>query len=116
MKQPRVQAAHPLAELLAKKLFGLGSVPAKEVDKVVYKAIKAAVEWHENAMKDPYSKYREQARQVFEGRGVRPTGLRMYVWSSADVAGSQTLVFVESESLESVTFRGNGITFDLIGS
>ena len=38
---------HPLAEILAKKLFGINSVPKKERTRMVNRAIKAAVEFHE---------------------------------------------------------------------
>ena len=38
-----VKPNHPLAELLAKKLFGIEGVPVKEQTKMVNRAIKAAV-------------------------------------------------------------------------
>ena len=45
---PRMEVKiHPLAEILAKKLFGINSVPKKERTKMVNRAIKAAVEFHE---------------------------------------------------------------------
>ncbi len=41
---------HPLAEILAKKLFGITTVPKKEQQKMVNRAIKAAVKYHEEEM------------------------------------------------------------------
>ncbi|MCP3921694.1 MAG: hypothetical protein GY714_03825 [Desulfobacterales bacterium] len=38
---------HPLAEILSKKLFGIETVPVKEQKRMVNRAIKAAVEYHE---------------------------------------------------------------------
>lgn len=46
MKQPTVRK-HPLAEVIAKKLFGITGVPANEQKRMVNRAIKAAVKWHE---------------------------------------------------------------------
>jgi len=43
-----VEPDHPLAEILAKKLFGIEGVPIKEQRKMVSRAIKAAVEFHES--------------------------------------------------------------------
>lgn len=42
-----VQPNHPLAELLACKLFGIEGVPQKEQTRMVNRAIKAAVKWYE---------------------------------------------------------------------
>jgi hypothetical protein len=38
---------HPLAELLARKLSGIESVPPKEQTRMVNRAIRAAVQWYE---------------------------------------------------------------------
>lgn len=43
----RVKPQHPLAEVLAKKLFGITMISPKEQEKAVSRAVKAAVEWHE---------------------------------------------------------------------
>ncbi len=43
----KVKGNHPLAELLAKKLFGIESVSKSEQTKMVNRAIKAAVKYHE---------------------------------------------------------------------
>ncbi len=43
---------HPLAELLATLLLGIEVVPQKEQRKMVTRAIKEAVKWHEKAMAD----------------------------------------------------------------
>lgn len=42
-----VEPNHPLAEILARKLFGIEGVPRKEQTHMVNRAIKAAVQWHE---------------------------------------------------------------------
>ena len=42
-----VKGNHPLAEILAKKLFSIETVPAMEQAKMVRRAIKAAVEYYE---------------------------------------------------------------------
>ena len=42
-----VKGNHPLAEILACKLFSIETVPAKEQAKMVRRAIKAAVEFYE---------------------------------------------------------------------
>ncbi len=43
-----VKPNHPLAEILAKKLFSIEIVPQKEQTRMVNRAIKAAVQWHED--------------------------------------------------------------------
>jgi hypothetical protein len=40
-----VKPHHPLAEILARKLFSIETVPAKEQRRMVQRAIKAAVEY-----------------------------------------------------------------------
>lgn len=42
-----VKGNHPLAEILAKKLFGINQVPDKERTKMANRAVKAAIEYHE---------------------------------------------------------------------
>ena len=49
MKQPTVRV-HPLAEILAKALFGIESVPKKYQRRMVTKAIKEAVKYHDNTV------------------------------------------------------------------
>lgn len=46
-----VPGTHPLAELLARKLFGIEGVPRNEQTKMVRQAIRAAVDWHETVIK-----------------------------------------------------------------
>lgn len=41
---------HPLAEIIAKKLFNIESVPPVEARKMVGRAIKAAVEYHQSEL------------------------------------------------------------------
>lgn len=43
----KVQPNHPLAEIIACKLFGIEIVPDKEKRKMVNRAIKAAINYHE---------------------------------------------------------------------
>jgi len=42
-----IKGNHPLAEIIARKLFGIESVPSAEQRKMVNRAVKAAVEYHE---------------------------------------------------------------------
>lgn len=41
-----VKGNHPLAEIIAKKLFSIESVPKEEQKKMVRRAIKEAVKYH----------------------------------------------------------------------
>jgi len=43
---------HPLAEIIAKRLFGIWDVPATEQRKMISRACKAAIEYHEKEMSD----------------------------------------------------------------
>lgn len=43
----RVKSHHPLQELLAKLLFGIEMVPIKEQKRMVSRACREAVKWHE---------------------------------------------------------------------
>lgn len=43
---------HPLGEIIAKKLFSIETVPMKEQTKMVHRACKAAMEYHDQAMKE----------------------------------------------------------------
>ena len=45
---PTVKGNHPLSEIIAKKLFGIKSVPPLEAERMISRACRAAVEWHEN--------------------------------------------------------------------
>lgn len=42
-----VVKTHPLAEIIAKKLFSIENVPKEEMRKMVARAIKAAVKYHD---------------------------------------------------------------------
>lgn len=42
-----VKPHHPLAEILACQLFGISCVPKEEQTRMINRAIKKAVEWHE---------------------------------------------------------------------
>ena len=44
----QVKGNHPLAEIIAKKLFGINVVPPQERDKMVQAAVHAAVDYHES--------------------------------------------------------------------
>jgi TolA-binding protein len=67
-----VKGNHPLAEVIAKKLFGIESVPPEEQRKMVNRAAKAAVEWHEAKLNSKYwerirednSKYKKQIAEL----------------------------------------------------
>ena len=48
----KVSPHHPLAELLAKKLSGVECVPFREQQRMVQGAIRAAVAWHEERVKE----------------------------------------------------------------
>ena len=64
-----VKGNHPLAEIIARKLFCIESVPVAEQRKMLRKAVKAAVEYHDGEvqkLKDlltevVYSTMRQQA-------------------------------------------------------
>lgn len=43
-----VKSNHPLAEILAKKLFGFEGVPVVEQKRMINRAISAAIEYHES--------------------------------------------------------------------
>ena len=63
-----VSAPHPLAELLARKLSGIETVPKKEQSRIVHVAIKAAVKWHEeNNHEDQYHFPEQHLRSCFLG-------------------------------------------------
>ena len=47
----KVKGNHPLAEIIAKKLFSIENVPKEEQRKMVQRAIKAAIKYHEEEMK-----------------------------------------------------------------
>jgi len=42
---------HPLAEILARKLFGIENLPLAESRRMVYRAIMAAVKYHDERVK-----------------------------------------------------------------
>ena len=45
-----VKGNHPLAEIIARKTFGIETVPSVEARKMVQRAIHAAIEWHEKQL------------------------------------------------------------------
>lgn len=47
-----VKGNHPLAEVIACKLFSITTVPKQEAERMVNRACKAAVEWHERMVLD----------------------------------------------------------------
>lgn len=57
-----VKPNHPLAELLARKLFGIEGVPLKEQQRMKQRAIKAAVRWHKEHKNDPRSELEKDGR------------------------------------------------------
>jgi hypothetical protein len=46
----KVKGNHPLAEVVAKKMFGAAGCPPLEIDRMVNHAARAAVEYHESEM------------------------------------------------------------------
>jgi hypothetical protein len=48
MLRMEVRGNHPLAEIIAKKLFAISVVPADEAEEMISRAARAAVEWHNN--------------------------------------------------------------------
>lgn len=64
-----VQPHHPLAELLAKCLFGIEIIPPKYIKREVNRAIREAVKWHEKdveQMKDILKEILECPRIIDE--------------------------------------------------
>ncbi len=53
---PKVKT-HPLAEIISKKLFGISTVPKEEQERMVARAVKAAVAFHESEMDSMYIAY-----------------------------------------------------------
>ena len=51
MSDISVQPQHPLVELLAKRLFGITTVPEPEQRRMVHRACKAAAEYHDSEIK-----------------------------------------------------------------
>lgn len=43
----KVKANHPLSEIIARKLFSIESVPKEEMKRMINRACKEAVKWHE---------------------------------------------------------------------
>lgn len=43
---------HPLADIIAKRLFGIETVPVKEQRKMVNRAVKSACEYHDSKITD----------------------------------------------------------------
>ena len=48
----KVKGNHPLAEIIAKRLLGISTVPIKEQRRMIARAIKEAVEYHEATISD----------------------------------------------------------------
>lgn len=44
----KIKPTHPLGEILSKKLLGIETVPIIEQKRMLSRAIKAAVNWHEH--------------------------------------------------------------------
>ncbi len=60
-----VKPHHPLQELLAKLLFGIEVVPAKEQRKMVNRACKEAVKWHESQTRALRQQVKNLMTEVF---------------------------------------------------
>ena len=63
-----VKGNHPIAEILAKKLSGIETVPPTEQKQMVSRAVKAAVEYHEREkdqiVKDIVNLFTKQIRML----------------------------------------------------
>ena len=57
-----VKGNHPLAEIIARKLFSIETVPTTEQKKMVSRAVKSAVEYHEAEI----NKLKEQNKEMLE--------------------------------------------------
>jgi hypothetical protein len=49
-----VNGTHPLAEIILRKTFGIESCPPKEQKRMIERACKAAVKYHDSVMKNKY--------------------------------------------------------------
>ncbi len=52
----KAKGNHPLAEIIAKCLSGINSVPPEYRDRMINRAVKQAVKWHEEQMKPAEAK------------------------------------------------------------
>lgn len=52
MMPPHLPPHHPLVELLASLLYGIETVPRDEQRKMVTRAIREAVKWHDQRVRD----------------------------------------------------------------
>jgi len=55
-----VKGNHPLAEIIAKKLFGITGVPKEEAEKMVNRACKEAVMFHVEHMEEADKRWRAE--------------------------------------------------------
>jgi len=76
---------HPLAEIIAKKLFGIESVPPEEARKMVSRAAKAAVKWHEELQVD-YEDLFSQACPMI-GNEIQSQAISEYAYAMRKMAG-----------------------------
>jgi len=77
----KVEPNHPLAEILATKLFGIEGVPTKEQTKMVASAIRAAVKWAEplEAENKDFTKLRKICKAIMAYNEHVPTGSDQYM-------------------------------------
>lgn len=63
----KVKGNHPLAELIARHLSGIVSVPSLEANRMVNRAAMAAVKWHEEQM-EQLSNATKQAFEIYKAQ------------------------------------------------
>ena len=61
-----VKGNHPLAEILAKSLLGIESVPREHQKKMVNRAIKSAVEFYGNRLANSAEQNKKEIKEVIE--------------------------------------------------
>lgn len=67
----KVKGNHPLAEVLAKSLFSIETVPPKEAARMVRRAIKEAVAYHTQEVE----RYRQYI--IDDNNGIKKSKIRM---------------------------------------
>lgn len=71
-----VKGNHPLAEVIACKLFSITTVPKQEAERMVNRACKAAVEWHERMVLDARIEEQELVKSL-GSLNTHPTAVAM---------------------------------------
>ena len=56
----KVKGNHPLAEIIAKSLFGIETAPKEQMQRMINRACKKAVLFHEGALQEVHDYYWEE--------------------------------------------------------